>query len=704
MICLCLIGDGQTVTLTVSSANATPGSAASLNLQLNTSTGTGPAAVQWTVNAPSPQVQSISATAGSSALAAAKTISCSGNTCIISGLNANPIANGTVAILNLQLAPAASGNLAIQLSNASAASLQASSIPVTTTDGVVSIPSPSVSITLSHSGSFTQGQQNAQYTVAVSNTAGAGPTSGTVTVTESVPSGLTLVSMSGTGWTCSTNTCTRGDALNGGASYPAIMVTVNVAANATSPQVNAVSVSGGGSATASTTDSTSLTANPALLTIAKSHSGSFTQGQQNAQYTVAVSNTAGAGPTSGTVTVTETVPAGLTLASMSGTGWTCVGNACTRSDALSGGVSYPAIAVTVNVNANATSPQVNAVSVSGGGAAAANASDTTTITGTNQPPVAVSVTPSSGNGSSQTFSFLLFDPNGFTEMPWVQMIFNATLNASAGCFTYYDRVGNLVYLRNDAATGWLGPVVLGTANSVQNSQCIVDALSSSASGAGNSLTVNLALSFKAAFGGAKNIYQKTQDTGGLATGWQQRGTWTPSSSSNLPSSAVSVTPSSGTGSSQTFSFLLSDPNGFTDMPWVQMIFNATLNTSAGCFTYYDRVRNLVYLQNDAATGWLGPVAFGTANSVQNSQCIVNALSSSASGVGNNLTVNLALIFKAAFTGTKNIYMQTQDTGGLVTGWQQLGTWTPSSSSNPPPSAVLVTPSSGPALSHSFAGR
>ena len=46
--------------------------------------------------------------------------------------------------------------------------------------------------------------------------------------------------MAGTGWTCTDNSCTRGDALAGGASYPPITVTVEVAANATSPQLNVV--------------------------------------------------------------------------------------------------------------------------------------------------------------------------------------------------------------------------------------------------------------------------------------------------------------------------------------------------------------------------------------------------------------------------------------------------------------------------------
>jgi hypothetical protein len=80
------------------------------------------------------------------------------------------------------------------------------------------------------------------------------------------------------------------------------------------------------------------------------------------------------------------------------------------------------------------------------------------------------------------------------------------------------------------------------------------------------------------------------------------------------------------------------------------------------------------LLNDAATGWLGPLTLGTAASLQNNQCTVNALSSAASGTGNNLTVNLNLSFRPAFAGAKNVYLQTVDNGGMATGWQLRGTW------------------------------
>ena len=74
------------------------------------------------------------------------------------------------------------------------------------------------------------------------------------------------------------------------------------------------------------------------LTIAKSHTGNFTQGQVGATYSITATNS-GSAATSGTVTVTDTLPAGLTATAISGTGWTCVLGTltCTRSDALAAG-------------------------------------------------------------------------------------------------------------------------------------------------------------------------------------------------------------------------------------------------------------------------------------------------------------------------------------------------------------------------------
>jgi hypothetical protein len=120
------------------------------------------------------------------------------------------------------------------------------------------------------------------------------------------------------------------------------------------------------------------------LIVAKSHTGSFTQGQTGATYTITASN-GGTGPTSGTVTVTESLPVGLTATSIAGAGWTCAHQVgpCTRSDALPAGSSYPALTLTVNVSESAPASVTNTVTVSGGGETNTGndqASDLTTIT------------------------------------------------------------------------------------------------------------------------------------------------------------------------------------------------------------------------------------------------------------------------------------------------------------------------------------
>ena len=125
-------------------------------------------------------------------------------------------------------------------------------------------------ITKTHSGNFTQGQNGAVYTITVSNTGGGPSTFAPIAQVDNLPAGLTAVSMQGTGWTCAispTIGCNRSDALAAGASYPPITLTVNVAANAPASVTNQVSVSGGGvAASATATDPTTIGA-PGLVAL-----------------------------------------------------------------------------------------------------------------------------------------------------------------------------------------------------------------------------------------------------------------------------------------------------------------------------------------------------------------------------------------------------------------------------------------------------
>ena len=196
--------------------------------------------------------------------------------------------------------------------------------PVTDNDPttVIDPATPNLTIDKSHTGDFTRGQSGAEYTISVTNN-GPAATTGTVTVTDALPTGLTATAISGTGWNCTlaTLTCTRSDSLADGDSYPDITLTVDVAADAPASVINSSTVEGGGDPTPATDDDPTniLTAN---LAIDKSHTGDFRQGQTGAEYTISVTNN-GPAATTGQVSVTDTLPAGLTATAISGTGWNC---------------------------------------------------------------------------------------------------------------------------------------------------------------------------------------------------------------------------------------------------------------------------------------------------------------------------------------------------------------------------------------------
>lgn len=247
---------------------------------------------------------------------------------------------------------------------------------------------PDLTLTTSHTGSFTQGDIGDSYAITVRNVGGAA-SSDAVTVTDALPAGLTATAITGAGWTTdlATLTGTRSDALAAGAAYPPLTITVNVATNAAALVTNSATVLGGGDANAANnTANDPTTINPPPLTdlaITSAHARNFTQGDIDDIYVITVTNL-GTRASSGTVTVTDALPAGLIATAIAGAGWTADLAALTaaRSDALSAGASYPPLIVTVNVAPNAPAAVTNLATVSGGGDAdlADNvAADLTTI-------------------------------------------------------------------------------------------------------------------------------------------------------------------------------------------------------------------------------------------------------------------------------------------------------------------------------------
>ena len=132
--------------------------------------------------------------------------------------------------------------------------------------------------------------------------------------------------------------------------------------------------------------------------------------------------------------MTETVPAGMTLISMSGSGWTCSGSGCTRSDSLAANASYPVIAVTVNVSATAAGNLTNTAAVSGGG-------ETNTANDQATDPTAIQ----SSAPSISIWSNSAVPGTPFTNSPPLTLgvRFRSDAGGSITGIRYYKGVGNI---------------------------------------------------------------------------------------------------------------------------------------------------------------------------------------------------------------------------------------------------------------------
>ena len=133
----------------------------------------------------------------------------------------------------------------------------------------------------------------------------------------------------------------------------------------------------------------------------------------------------------------------------------------------------------------------------------------------------MAVTPGSGSGSSQTFVLQYTDSRGATNLisSWVWFS-----GGTGACMAYYERATGRIYLLNDAGSAWLSRT-LASGGTLQNSYCSIALGSSSVSASGSVLTLNLAVTFRSPFSGAKNIMMFANGTDGLSSGWQNNGSW-----------------------------------------------------------------------------------------------------------------------------------------------------------------------------------
>jgi uncharacterized repeat protein (TIGR01451 family)/fimbrial isopeptide formation D2 family protein len=183
-------------------------------------------------------------------------------------------------------------------------------------------PAVDLGVTVSHAGTFVSGGTGT-YTITVSNAAGVEREDNTVTVTDTLPAGLSYNSSSGTGWSCSAAgqvvTCTHAPTINPGASLPPLSLVVNVAEAAAASVTNSVTVSTPSFevvTTNNTATDVTATLDPNVSTSTKTvvdlNGGEASPGD-TLRYTITITESAGGEARN--VSVTDDVPDDVTFGS-----------------------------------------------------------------------------------------------------------------------------------------------------------------------------------------------------------------------------------------------------------------------------------------------------------------------------------------------------------------------------------------------------
>ena len=293
-------------------------------------------------------------------------------------------------------------------------------------------------------------------------------------------------------------------------------------------------------------------------------------------------------------------------------------------------------------------------------------------------PSVLATSPAATSGSNQTRTFQFSHPSGYSSLNVLNVLVNTAVDGRKACYIAYVQSANTLYLVNDAGDAggpYAGGLALNGTGSVSNSQCTIVGSGSSAVGSGNTLTLALNMTFNPSFSGNQVVFVAARDTAQNNTGWNTIGVHNvPPYPTTFPN-PTGMTPSAGSTSSATVSFVYQDGTNAANLQTSWVLINTALDGRGACYVAYYRPGNQLFLipDNGDGTQAAGMVLSGT-NSLSNSQCTVSAQGSSVSTNGGQLTLNLNVAFKPAFSGPKAAWMAVGTLGGQVSPWRAMGVW------------------------------
>ena len=308
-----------------------------------------------------------------------------------------------------------------------------------------------------------------------------------------------------------------------------------------------------------------------------------------------------------------------------------------------------------------------------------------TVSAPGSQPSADTVSPNGSTGASQTFTFVFSDSQSAANLSSLAVLFATSVRFNNTCYVTVNPVAGTIGLASDNGLS-TSTRLLGAANLLQNSQCVVGASTLGVSGRSDILAVNL--TFKGTLGGVQNVFMDGA-SGSANTGWVQRGTYTVSLG-GVPV-ATSVVPSAGSGPGQRFSFTVSDAGGAGYLTGLVVLIAPTLDNQNACQLVFDRNANVVSLGYENPANGSTPVVPGSNAIASNNQCTVGGANTTVVVGTTSIVVTMDLTFRSSWFGPKNLYLLASESSTLSSGWVTVGTWTVVGGA---PTADAVSPSTG----------
>jgi hypothetical protein len=144
---------------------------------------------------------------------------------------------------------------------------------------------------------------------------------------------------------------------------------------------------------------------------------------------------------------------------------------------------------------------------------------------------------------------------------------------------------------------------------------------------------------------------------------------------NRPPECLGVSPATGSGASARLVCTFADPDGVADLAGASVLIAPALDGRNACWVHVDLTAGTISLASNDTLAWSAPATLGAAATLDNAQCRVDVARSATCDCSSVVTLELSIVFKPAFIGTKTIYLRADDTRGAVADYSAKGTWT-----------------------------